>query len=185
MSGLLSFLSKAADVSVLAAHPVDAAAAASATVPPSVQRPSTQQRDVESVPLAWRRTTWPSAAAASAQAAAAAAATTHLHRGSTAQQAPGSANTSTPAAKGVHNPSGASSISTAAALSGATDPRGGAAAAAAQLAARLLDAWADCGPGQLRSETELAATEAMADLLACLQLLLPHLLSLPGAQRSC
>jgi hypothetical protein len=35
-------------------------------------------------------------------------------------------------------------------------------------------------PGQLHSAPELAATEVMADLLACLQLLLPHLASLPG-----
>lgn len=53
-----------------------------------------------------------------------------------------------------------------------------------QLAARLLDAWGDFGPGQLRSAPELAATEAMADLLACLQLLLPQLQSLPGVPQS-
>jgi hypothetical protein len=40
-----------------------------------------------------------------------------------------------------------------------------------------------CRPGQLRSAPELAATEVMADLLACLQLLLPHLASLPGQCR--
>lgn len=40
-----------------------------------------------------------------------------------------------------------------------------------------------CRPGQLRSAPELAATEVMADLLACLQLLLPHLASLPGQHR--
>lgn len=126
-SGLLSFLSRAAGV------------APAAALPSAVQQPSTPRQVEEALPLAWRRTAWPDAA--SAQAAAAAAASLHADQGSTMQRVGGEgASAAKPAARPAGAPGFGSGVG-----GHAGDSQPGTAHAAAQLAGRLLDAWAECG----------------------------------------